>query len=333
MRARAAIMGLVFVFVVGIFDDVKASHIPGGWGVLLESEVPTKSGLSEVSSRCVNVLNGTDQVQYPVTLQNILNLVRIQNAVANGTGQRDAASYIDDSCKSSYSNAAWWHFIVWRSLRQSFFLWQNDGLIINHTDIRGSASDIDKIKSNFERSTDSPIGWVNEPSMFQPHLRAMSGTKFRASQFDLLLSSLGASFGQFRSFFGFDKTAADEQQLPYEQCGLQDRSAKQPNRERCQPVRIISDPLRFESELCVSYCFLGVELRSLGAVALLLLGLLFGIWGGQNFYRERFLIGVALIGCGWLCGWCVLGTRPSLVSVAKCVDSSEYGSVMPMNWA
>jgi hypothetical protein len=26
-------------------------------------------------------------------------------------------------------------------------------------------------------------------------------------------------------------------------------------------------------------------------------------------------------------------TETSLVSVAKCVDSTEHGSVMPMNWA
>jgi len=70
------------------------------------------------------------------------------------------------------------------------------------------------------------------------------------------------------------------------------RSAKQPNRERCQPVRIISDPLRFEASFVSVIAFLAASSFALSArVALLLLGLLFGIWGGQNFYRERFLIG------------------------------------------
>jgi hypothetical protein len=45
------------------------------------------------------------------------------------------------------------------------------------------------------------------------------------------------------------------------------------------------------------------------ALSLLLIGLLFGVWSGLYFYRQRYLIGAALVGCGWLCGWCVLGTN------------------------
>ena len=60
-------------------------------------------------------------------------------------------------------------------------------------------------------------------------------------------------------------------------------------------LRIVSDPLRFESDLFINH-------RFLSSFMLLLLGLLFGIWSGKYFYRERFLVGAALVGIGWLCG-------------------------------
>jgi hypothetical protein len=47
------------------------------------------------------------------------------------------------------------------------------------------------------------------------------------------------------------------------------------------------------------------------ALAIFLLSLLFGIGSGEYFYRERRLIGTALLGCGWLCGlwawWLIAG--------------------------
>src|SRR6266550_5152626 len=84
-------------------------------------------------------------------------------------------------------------------------------------------------------------------------------------------------------------------QLVEKQGGLQDGNAEKHNSEPREPVRIVRDPLRFESQLFVNY-------RFLLAVALGLVGLLFGIWGGENFYRERYLVGATLVGCGWLCG-------------------------------
>jgi hypothetical protein len=45
-------------------------------------------------------------------------------------------------------------------------------------------------------------------------------------------------------------------QLPDKQPSLQDRDAKHKQRDESQPPRIISDPLRFESELFINFRFL-----------------------------------------------------------------------------
>jgi hypothetical protein len=88
--------------------------------------------------------------------------------------------------------------------------------------------------------------------------------------------------------------------LPHEQAGLTNGHDKEEHRKESEPVRIISDPLRFKSEFLVNY-------RFFFAVTLGLLGLLFGVLSGKYFYRERYLVGAALIGCGWLCGLFALG--------------------------
>jgi len=109
----------------------------------------------------------------------------------------------------------------------------------------------------------------------------------------------GSRVGRYFSVF---KTFEDEPQLPYEQSSLCDSGAKQENCEQRKPVRIVRDPLRFESEFFIDF-------RFLLALVILLIGLLLGIGSGLYFYRERYLIGAALIGCGWLCGLLVLGTN------------------------
>jgi hypothetical protein len=92
--------------------------------------------------------------------------------------------------------------------------------------------------------------------------------------------------------------------LPNEQAGLNDRHEYQANREPRKPVRIVGDPLRFESEFFVDY-------RFLFSCVLGLIGLFFGVWSGHHLHRERYLVGAALIGCGWLCGlfgWLIAGS-------------------------
>ena len=76
--------------------------------------------------------------------------------------------------------------------------------------------------------------------------------------------------------------------------------------EFSEPKRIVSDPLRFKGEFFV-------DDRFLFSFTILLVGLLLGALSGQYFYRERYLIGSALIGCGWCCGliawWLDFGGR------------------------
>jgi len=76
---------------------------------------------------------------------------------------------------------------------------------------------------------------------------------------------------------------------------LGDRDEKKENREKREPVRIVGDPLRFESELFIN-------LRFLVLLGFLLFGLFLGGLAGKYFYCERQLLGAALVGCGWLCG-------------------------------
>ena len=60
-----------------------------------------------------------------------------------------------------------------------------------------------------------------------------------------------------------------------------------------KPRRIVSDPLRFEGEF-------SINLRFFCVLMLVPLSLFFCVWGGQYLYRQRRLIGAALIGCGGL---------------------------------
>ena len=60
-------------------------------------------------------------------------------------------------------------------------------------------------------------------------------------------------------------------------------------------VRIISDPLRFESQFSVDF-------RFLIAVALGFFSQLSSVGSGEYLYRERHWVGATLFGSGWLCG-------------------------------
>lgn len=76
---------------------------------------------------------------------------------------------------------------------------------------------------------------------------------------------------------------------------LYNRNSEQETSDRCEPPRIVRDPLRLKGNLLINNFFFL-------PFALLLLGLFLGIWSGKYFYADRRLIGAALVGCGWLCG-------------------------------
>jgi hypothetical protein len=62
-----------------------------------------------------------------------------------------------------------------------------------------------------------------------------------------------------------------------------------------EPKCVVSNSLSFDHQLSVVRSFLQ-------PLAMLLFGLLFGVWAGEYFYRERRVIGSALLFCGWGCG-------------------------------
>lgn len=108
--------------------------------------------------------------------------------------------------------------------------------------------------------------------------------------------------GRYGCVFG---TACYQSKLPPEQEYLAYGGKKQEQRKtsepfgiKCQVVGLICQPLRIVSEPFFDRRLL----KLLFPVPILLLGLGCGLWGGENFYRKRYFIGAALVGCGWLCG-------------------------------
>lgn len=107
--------------------------------------------------------------------------------------------------------------------------------------------------------------------------------------------SMGTFLGRIGSYFSVGQAFADESQLNPEQRDLTNGGGEQRQRKSAEPERIVGDPLRLYRQLSVGLSFLP-------PFSLLLLGLLCGVGGGNYFYRKRYFIGTALIGCGWLCG-------------------------------
>jgi hypothetical protein len=88
--------------------------------------------------------------------------------------------------------------------------------------------------------------------------------------------------------------ASKQQQLPDEHAGLDNGNQEQECRDCGQIPRIVGEPPRIEREPFINsrlFRFLGLGL----------LGIFLGGLSGQYFYRQRYLIGSALIGSGWLC--------------------------------
>jgi hypothetical protein len=118
---------------------------------------------------------------------------------------------------------------------------------------------------------------------------AMRGIKFLTRQVDGIT-------GRYRGDLRSSSAMTNQNQLPDEKARLGDGNTKKEHSEQCEPARIISDPLRFESDFLIDY-------RFLAGLAFLLVGLCFGLWSGKYLYDERYAIAAALVGRGWLCGF------------------------------
>jgi hypothetical protein len=199
---------------------------------------------------------------------------------------------------SCLTKAAFWKFNISPYLciqiTRELTVWLNDVEIYTEAvndGLRVSDIHIQKINADMISGGER----LPEPYMLNPYFWAMRGIEFVAGNFNTITSRFGSNLGIM-------ETLADQSQLPYEQSNLHNSSAEQKQREdgqatsvRTQGMGLISEPLRFISQFFVNPGFFGPFL-------LLLLGLLFGAFGGENFYRERYFVGSALIGCGWLCG-------------------------------
>jgi hypothetical protein len=108
---------------------------------------------------------------------------------------------------------------------------------------------------------------------------------------------IGSRFCGIGSNFSINQTFSDKTQLLPEQGNLPQSDKEQGQSKHPEPKRIISDPLRFVGKFFINR-------RFLLAFPLLLVGPLFAVGAGEYFYRERALIGAALLGCGWLCAFC-----------------------------
>jgi len=199
--------------------------------------------------------------------QDIVNLLIIEDSIADCSSQRNAACQIRVRLEARYADIGLPDFIVWRSLRQRLPGWNENGLIIDPCNPRACISDVNEIKINFERSIETPSSLIREPDMLHANLRTVRGDKLFIAQFD---GRLGDGNGAFQ--LNALPTKNDQLKEPYQG----ERAGK-----------LYQPPIGF------------VFILSLFAVGF---GFLGSLWGWNNFYNGRRLLGTTLIGCGGLLG-------------------------------
>jgi hypothetical protein len=268
---------LVLILVIGIGHDAKASAVFTR-GALGEGQHPAQSCRANALSP-VQIAQISDAIQFGRATSDIFVF---------GFCQGDCIRYIgkavsDPTChiKSDVDFGNWrgweWKEFVCFYQEKSNTKFREGGLGCAIVNAFGGGNE-GTLWPNF----------VGEPHMLDSDSGAMRGQKFM---------SLGG--GSIPSRKGGDLSVSQAlshvMQLNPEEDDLAHGRAKQGKSESRQPKRIISDPLRFESKFSIYFSLLP-------PVLLLVLGLGFGVLAGENFYRERRVIGAALLGCGWLCG-------------------------------
>lgn len=179
-KATAA---LILVFVVGVFFDFESPHVLGGGRIAVVFEASAKGSLPDENSLGVPVFNSSYQIQPMTTSKNILDLHSTEDAVTNCPGNCDAAWQDRISSKPSYSDGSHNRFVIRRPLREILSVRENKRLIIDPGNARIGVSDIYKIESDFERPSSLPCCLICEPSMFQTHTGAVTGSKFVTAEF------------------------------------------------------------------------------------------------------------------------------------------------------
>lgn len=143
----------------------------------------------------------------------------IENAITDWPRQCNAAWQVCVSLETSYSDGLRNKLVIGRSLWKTLPNGKNKRLIINPSNVCDSVSDIYKIKIDFEWAIESPSYLICEPSMFQPHLRPMSGNKFSVSE-------VNGRFGDYPQMSGRE---------PQSNCRESEN-----NREACDKLMLVS---------------------------------------------------------------------------------------------
>jgi hypothetical protein len=266
---------------------VANHHCAAGQTQLSFSEPqPEVGGLRTAEN--VGVSNFTPDKECQLSRSNAVELIGCQKVVGDSCENNLSAW-----CETAFGNL----FRLFEFREQDDIRFEKIGISDSHDVVSGRLAIIPYphfMSAYFIRVEDQYFGGFDEKIGAQLLLSGFLSESYGfSSGIGRILSSLGRHFS-------ISHTLAHVAQLPEEKPSLEYGDAKQRNREGGQPIRIIRDPLRFEGKFFVDY-------RFLLALALLLIGLLFGVLSGEYFYRERYLIGAALVGCGWLCGLFALG--------------------------
>jgi hypothetical protein len=184
-------------FVIGVFLDFETSQIAWSRGIVIESEATTEGCLSQ-SSCSIKIFNGADQVQSPISPQDVTNLLVVKNtSVANWTRQCNAAPQGRVCSETSYPHfGTERHFIIWRSLRETVASWKKNGLIIDPRNEPFRVADVDNIKIDLQGAPQSPSGIIHQPHMFKTHSWSMRGKEFASSETNGFMS--GAKYSTRR---------------------------------------------------------------------------------------------------------------------------------------
>ena len=203
----------------------------------------------------------------------------------------------------------------------------------------GSASDnrarccscIDDAKVGFEglligRDGIHEIGSRKDRFQF----RAMGCEKLIAREDALISGRIGGFFGRIGGGLGMSEARTDQPQLPPEQTNCP--------RATTNSARVAMTSAPVKSARLSVLVRQSPSIRFFAGLTLCLVGILFGLWGGENFYRERFFIGAALMGVAVCAGKAFLGLywwspgRASSWIEIRCIPTQAETTLIKARW-
>src|SRR6185312_3838595 len=181
-------------------------------------------------------LNGSDQIQSLTTLDDLSGVSIANNSpIANCYRNGDAWSQLLITSEMIDPGLVlFWHrFVERRSLRKTLITLQDDRLIDDPSDKCRTVTDVDEIKSDFERVTSAPSEFVvSKPRMLQADFWPMRRIKLLPSKLNLFYPDLSQTACRQPQ-----KNCSEEQkrgeradEKPFVAVHISDYSGREPNR-------------------------------------------------------------------------------------------------------